>query len=64
MMEAVMQAAELILRVVLVGALALTPGMAVWLAAAGLIIGGRRLRKAIQERSRPVDEESVFCYPS
>jgi hypothetical protein len=64
MMEAVMQVAELILRVVLVGALALTPGMAVWLAVAGIIIAGRRVRSVIQERTKPMDEEPAFCYPS
>jgi hypothetical protein len=63
-MEAVMQVAELILRVVLVGALALTPGMAVWLAVGGIIIAGRSLRKKTQERRRSVDEEPAFCYPS
>jgi hypothetical protein len=61
-MEALIQMVELILRVVLVGALALAPGVAVWLAVAGVICTVRWLRKAAQGTSTLVDKQPLPSY--
>jgi len=61
-MEAVLQLVELILRVVLVGAFALAPGVAVWLVVAGVFVAVRRLRKANQGPVTLVDEKPLLGY--
>ena len=61
-MEAVMQMVELILRVVLVGALALTSGLAVWLAVTGIILTVRWLKKAVQGSAMLADKGPLPSY--
>ena len=59
-METVMQFMEIILRVVLVGAFALAPGIAVWLSVAGIIFAVRRLRKAVQGSATLAEREPLL----
>ncbi len=57
-----MQLVELVLRVVLVGAIALAPGTAVWLVVAGIVVAIWRFGKAIQEPVTLVDEGLLLGY--